>query len=193
MTADCRLISIDVETTGLDCRSGRPLEIGAVALDSGLSEIGTFHALFPPFSLWGDFLESLNPTARETHTKSGLLDDLKAGRSTRGIPVSEVDRNLSQFVVSHYRHTQLRLISSSPDFIVGWLDSWFPNSARRLDNRTLDVAVLSWLSDERPSLGAPKPKEQHRALEDAREAVEMLRWWRDEVAPKSRASALVDS
>ena len=177
-SANPRLIAIDVETTGLDHRSDQLLEVGVIALDDHPTEIAHYHSLFPPFSLWEDFLAKLDPVVSEMHDKSGLLEALKDGRLA-GTTTRTVDQDLSLFIAAHYGDDRPYLVGRNPAFDRAWLEFWLPETARRLHYRSFDVTVLGDLGDRNPSLGAPKAGRAHRALDDAREAAEILRWWRE--------------
>lgn len=175
------LVAIDVETTGLDPTLDQLIEIGAVALDEQLVEVETFHTLVYPPHGWAKPLMAMPKEVKEMHAASGLLDDLKEAYESpaKRVPPVDAEAALVEFIGRHYGDVRPYLLGRNPAFDRAWLEHWTPKASQLLHYRSIDVTGFAWLGDLNPDLGAPKAGRAHRALADAKEAVEVVRWWRD--------------
>ncbi len=133
-----RVVSIDIETTGLDSKTHRVLEVGAVICNPyGEIEKDVFNVLieYPD----QDFLP-VSPYCAELHTKTGLWARYKSAQGAV----------LANNFVSHFRHWLARNNMPEPITVVGKnfgsFDLQFlktlPNWDIKLRHRYIDPAIL---------------------------------------------------
>lgn len=76
------IIWADIESSGLDERTGHLLEVAVVVTDDNLVERAHASVVTLPIGVTVDeMVEKLDPYVRNMHTKNGLIDDLK----TKGV------------------------------------------------------------------------------------------------------------
>jgi oligoribonuclease len=174
-----RLVWIDLEMTGLDTVRHTIVEIAVLVTDSELELVDEgidliVHA--PP-----EALAEMDDFVTKMHTKSGLLTAIQ--EST----LSLADAGTQ---VVEYLSTQLPgpgtapLCGNSIGVDRRFLDRYLPEVDQYLHYRSVDVSSLKELCRRwYPSVYKKRPdkKETHRALDDIRESIEELRFYRQRI------------
>ena len=175
--ADERLVWIDLEMTGLDFERDAIVEIACivtdaelVALDDGIQLV--VHADAETLARMGDFV-------REMHTKSGLLPEIERSEVT----VAAAQQAVLEYVRAHVKTPRsVPLCGNS----IGTDRRFLVRDMRELDDflhyRSIDVSSLKELCKRwYPALYRKRPgkAEHHRALDDIRESIEELRFYRE--------------
>ncbi len=172
-----RLVWIDLEMTGLDTARHTIVEIAVLVTNSELELVDDgidliVHA--PP-----EALELMDDFVRKMHTKSGLLPAIEA--STLSLPDAGAQ-------VIEYLGTQLPgpetapLCGNSIGVDRRFLDRYLPELDQYLHYRSVDVSSFKELCRRwYPSVYKRRPdkSESHRALDDIRESIEEMRFYRD--------------
>lgn len=168
------LIWIDLEMTGLNPETDRIIEMACVVTDSGLNIVaeGPVIVVNQPEEL----LDGMDEWNRRTHGGSGLTERVKDSAITE----PEAERLMLEFVSRYVPQKRSPMcgntICQDRRFLARTmpaLEAWF--HYRNLDVSTLKELALRW----RPDLvsGFTK-KSTHRALDDVRESIEELRYYR---------------
>jgi oligoribonuclease len=169
------LIWIDLEMTGLNPDEDRIIEIATIVTDSQLNVIaeGPVLAIHQTDSV----LKAMDEWNTRTHRGSGLIDKVKASTLT------EVDAELVtlEFLKKHVAKNKSPMCGNSicqdRRFLARGmpeLETWF--HYRNLDVSTIKELVARW----RPELvNGFNKKSSHQALDDVRESIEELRYYRD--------------
>lgn len=175
--ADDPLVWIDLEMTGLDFERDVIVEIACIVTDAQLAAPDdgiqlVVHADAEALARMGDFV-------REMHTKSGLLPEIER---------SEVTVAAAQQAVLDYIRTHVKTAGSVPlcGNSIGTDRRFLARDMRELDDflhyRSIDVSSLKELCKRwYPALYRKRPgkAEHHRALDDIRESIEELRFYRE--------------
>jgi oligoribonuclease len=170
---------MDLEMTGLDARSHVIVEIATLITDDGLEVVAEGPDLVihqPP-----EALAAMEPVVREMHTRSGLLEAI--GAST--VTLEQAGRATLDFLRQHIPepHT-VPLCGNSIGTDRRFLAAYLPAIEDHLHYRSVDVSTIKELARRwYPGLidGAPKKATTHRALDDIRESVEELRFYRQKL------------
>jgi oligoribonuclease len=174
-----RLVWIDLEMTGLDTVRHTIVEIAVLVTDSELDLVDEgidliVHAPSEALAEMDDFVTKM-------HTKSGLLTAIQAST------LSLADAGTQ---VVEYLSTQLPgpgtapLCGNSIGVDRRFLDRYLPEVDQYLHYRSVDVSSLKELCRRwYPSVYKKRPdkKETHRALDDIRESIEELRFYRQRI------------
>lgn len=179
------LIWTDIETTGLDPRTGDILEIGAVITDWNLQEVARkkwivhWHDVDGRADTWSDFVLKM-------HVKSGLLRDLRAMSQELGIvTVMEFFERWVKGNILPEKLPHAMLAGSSAHFDRAWLQEFCPRLLDReqggIHYRTIDVssiheAALRWAPDV--AANVPEKREIHRVFEDLDDSLALARYYR---------------
>jgi oligoribonuclease len=174
---DNRLVWIDLEMTGLDVEQHTIVEIACLVTDSKLELVDdgidlVVHADADALSRMDDFV-------RRMHTKSGLLPLIQA---------ADVDIEAAEVQVLDYVKRHVATPASAPlcGNSIGvdrrFLDKYMRDLDSYLHYRSVDVSSLKELCRRwYPAIYSKRPNksEQHRALDDIRESIEELRYYRE--------------
>ncbi len=169
------LIWIDLEMTGLDTSRHVILEIASLVTDSQLTILaeGPSLVVHQP----EENLQNMHPWVLDQHTKSGLLDRVRASK----ISVAEAQEQTLVFLREYCEPDTSPLCGNSVWNDRAFLQVFMPEVARFLHYRMIDVTsfkevVARWYPND-PQRTYQKA-DKHRALDDIRESVAELRHYR---------------
>lgn len=172
------LVWIDCEMSGLDPETERLLEIAVLVTDSELEILGEG----PDLVIHQDdaLLEAMDEWNTKHHAGSGLTEAVR--RSELSTEAAE-DQVLA-FLARHCEEGQCPLAGNSVGHDRRFLARYMPRLAAFLHYRTIDVSTIKELARRwHPEAFERSPKKvgAHRALDDIRESIEELRYWRGAV------------
>jgi oligoribonuclease len=172
-----RLVWVDLEMTGLDPETCTIVEIATLVTDSDLTLLAEGPSLVIRPS--DDDLARMSPFVRDLHVKSGLLDRIH----TSTVTLADAYQETLAFVTQQVPKGVTPLCGNSVWKDRAFLERYMPDVVGHLHYRMIDVSTLKELVRRwYPSpFHAPKKKEAHRALDDIRESIEELRWYRAKV------------
>jgi oligoribonuclease len=172
-----RLVWVDLEMTGLDPETCAIVEIATIITDSNLETVaeGPCLVICPP----EDKLAAMTPFVRDLHVRSGLLDRIKVANVT----VEDAAAQTTRFIEQHCVKGTPPLCGNSVWKDRAFLDRYMPTVTAALHYRMIDVSTVKeivrrWYPSE---YHAPKKREVHRALDDIRESIEELKWYRSKI------------
>lgn len=167
------LIWIDCEMTGLDTRIDHIIEIATLVTDSELNIVaeGPEIAIHRP----KEMLDAMNDWNTKHHTQSGLVDRVLAS----DIDVAKADQLTRDFIAQYAQEHAAPLCGNSVWQDRRFIDMEMPLTSRYLHYRNVDVSsfkemVRRWY----PNLEPYKKANHHRALDDIRESIEELKYYR---------------
>jgi oligoribonuclease len=168
---------MDLEMTGLDATRDVIVEIATLVTDDSLELVAEGPDLVvhqPPaaMAVMGDYV-------REMHTRSGLLEQISASTVT----LEDAGKQTLAFLREHIAEARsVPLCGNSIGTDRRFLAAYLPEIEDFLHYRSVDVSTVKELVRRwNPAIldGAPEKKEGHRALDDIRESVEELRYYRE--------------
>lgn len=174
MDSTLNLIWIDLEMTGLDPGSDRILEVASLVTDSQLETIeeGPVLAIRQPESL----LDAMDEWNQTHHKASGLIERVQASQ----IDEAEAERRTLAFVQRHTTRDSSPMCGSTicqdRRFLARYmpeLEAWF--HYRNLDVSTVKELALRWKPE---ILEGFSKMSSHKAIEDIRESVAELQYYR---------------
>ena len=179
---------LDLEMTGLDVQSDLVVEIATLITDDDLEIVaeGPDLVIHAPEAA----LAAMDPVVTEMHTKSGLIEAIRS--STVTIAEAE-DATLAFFKEHCPKANKLPLCGNSIGTDRRFLDRWMPKLEEHLHYRSVDVSTVKELARRwypEAYKHAPEKAKGHRALDDIRESVAELKWYRDQIfVPRPTESA----
>jgi len=175
MSTDKNLIWIDLEMTGLNVEKDVVLEIASVITDSDLNVIerGPEFVIHHP----DDVLDSMNDEVKKMHTKSSLIEKVKASTTS----IVQAEKETLAFFKKHCDPDTALLAGNSVWQDRNFLKRYMPSLVDFCYYRILDVTaikevVLRWYPNN-PQVEFKK-KETHRALDDVLESIAELEHYR---------------
>lgn len=170
---------MDLEMTGLDPSKNVIVEIATLVTDDDLEVVaeGPDLVVHQP----EEALALMEPIVVEMHTKSGLLDAIRASTVT----LEQAGQLTLDFIKAHVPEPRkVPLCGNSIGMDRRFLDQHLPDIENYLHYRSIDVSSVKELVRRwYPGLnnGRPFKAGTHRALDDIRESVAELRFYRDRV------------
>lgn len=170
------MVWIDLEMTGLDESSCAIVEIATIVTEPDLTVVaeGPSLVIHQP----EDVLARMSDFVRELHERSGLLTRIRAST----LSVADAEAQTLAFLEAHCDRGTSVLCGNSVWKDRAFLQRYMPELLSFLHYRMIDVSTLKELVRRwYPASAAPKKREIHRALDDIRESIEELRWYRANV------------
>lgn len=168
---------MDLEMTGLDPRRHVIVEIATLITDDHLQLIAEGPDLV--IHATDEQLAEMDQVVVEMHTKSGLLEQIKASTVT----LEEAGAATMAFLKEHIAEARtVPLCGNSIGTDRRFLDAHLSEIEEFLHYRSVDVSTLKELMKRwNPSLLANIPEKAtgHRAMDDIRESLDELRYYRD--------------
>lgn len=170
---------MDLEMTGLDPDRNVIVEIATLITDDDLEIVAEGPDLIVAAS--EEQLAAMDDVVREMHTSSGLLAAVQAST----LSLADAGEQTLQFVREHLGDpSRVPLCGNSIGVDRRFLQRQLPALDAAFHYRSVDVSTVKELAKRwYPSIygKAPKKAGSHRALEDIRESVAELRYYRDEL------------
>lgn len=170
------LVWIDCEMTGLDLRSDRLIEIAVLVTDGELNILGD--GIDVVIHADDEALSSMIDVVRDMHTRSGLINEVRA---------STVDLATAQTMVLDYIREHVKQPKTAPlagNSIAtdrGFIARDMPELDSYLHYRMIDVSSIKELCRRwypRIYFGQPTKGLAHRALADIHESIRELQFYR---------------
>lgn len=168
---------MDLEMTGLDHTRDVIVEIATLITDDHLNIVAEGPDLVihqPP-----GILAVMPPVVVAMHTRSGLIDEIRSSR----VSLAEAGEMTLDFLREHIPEKRsVPLCGNSIGTDRRFLATYLPEIEEFLSYRSVDVSSVKELAKRwKPALveNAPAKAEGHRAMDDIRESVAELRYYRD--------------
>ncbi|MBD3648024.1 MAG: oligoribonuclease [Pseudomonadales bacterium] len=169
------LVWIDLEMTGLDPDADRILEIATIVTDSSLNILEEGPSLAIRQS--EELLAGMDEWNTEHHAATGLIDRVRS----EGVSEQEAERQTLDFIKKYVGERESPLCGNSIGQDRRFLNRYMPGLIAWLHYRSVDVSTIKELALRwHPDVyhGVQK-RNAHRAMDDVRESIGELRYYRD--------------
>jgi oligoribonuclease len=170
---------MDLEMTGLDPERDSIVEIATLLTDDQLEIVAEGPDLV--VAAPAEALAAMDEVVRVMHTRSGLLTAILASTTT----LAEAGKSTLAFLREHIDAPgTVPLCGNSIGTDRRFLAAWLPEVEQFLHYRSVDVSTVKelarrWYPDVYAA--APKKAGAHRALDDIKESVAELRYYREKL------------
>lgn len=162
--------------TGLDLRSDKLIEIAALVTDADLNVLG--EGIDVVIHADDAALGSMVPVVTAMHTKSGLIDEVRAAT----LDVATAEAMVLDYIKSHVKTAKVApLCGNSIATDRGFIARDMPALDSYLHYRMIDVSSIKELCRRwypRIYFGQPEKGLAHRALADIHESIRELKYYR---------------
>ncbi len=169
------LIWIDLEMTGLDPDQDRVIELATIVTNASLAVVaeGPVIAIRQPDVV----LEAMDSWNLDTHTNSGLIDRVRESEYDE----STASAKTIAFLRRHVEPGNSPMCGNSVCQDRRFLYRWMPELERYFHYRNLDVSSVKELCNRwAPQIAQGlKKKSTHQALQDIRDSIDELRYYRE--------------
>ncbi len=167
---------IDCEMTGLDLKSDLLVEIAVLVTDSELNILGD--GLDVVIHAGDEALSSMVDVVAQMHTKSGLIEEVRASTTD----VATAESMVLDYIRTHVSQAKTApLAGNSIATDRGFIARDMPKLDDYLHYRMIDVSSIKELCRRwypRIYFGQPEKGLAHRALADIHESIRELRYYR---------------
>src|SRR5690625_3295646 len=172
---DQRLIWLDMEMTGLDPEKERIIEIAVIVTEADLTFVAEAPVLVIHQS--DELLDAMDNWNQATHSKSGLIEKVKASTLTEAAAEAQLLEFLRQYVPAGKSPLCGNTISQDRRF----MERYMPELEAFFHYRNLDVSTLKELARRwRPEIYRGFVKQsKHEALADVYESIDELKYYRE--------------
>ncbi|HTR51771.1 MAG TPA: oligoribonuclease [Kofleriaceae bacterium] len=173
------LVWLDMEMTGLDPERERIIEVAMILTDGQLAELAIGPELVVHQS--DEVLAAMDDWNKSHHGASGLVERVKAST----IDDAAAEAQLVAFINAHVPAKERPVLAgNSIHQDRRFVRRYMPQLDKRLHYRMVDVSTVKELARRwYPAITAklPQKKETHRALDDIRESIDELRFYKQHV------------
>ena len=184
------LVWMDLEMTGLDPTRHVIVEIATLITDDELNLVAEGPELVVHAT--DDELAAMDEFVTNMHTRSGLLEQIKAST----VSLEEAGKQTMAFLQEHIAEARtVPLCGNSIGTDRRFLASQLPEIEEFLHYRSVDVSTIKELARRwYPDALAKVPRKDggHRALDDIRESLDELKYWRSTVFAAPEPTAETD-
>ncbi len=168
------LIWLDLEMTGLDPEKERIIEMAMIVTDSNLHVLAEAPVITVHQS--DDLLDAMDAWNTKQHNASGLVARVKESKVTE----VEAEAMMLQFLKQHVPAGKSPMCGNTICQDRRFLHRYMPELEKYFHYRLLDVSTLKELAFRwAPRVYAGVEKEsKHLALDDVRESIEELKYYR---------------
>ncbi|KAL9965844.1 hypothetical protein ACROYT_G029698 [Oculina patagonica] len=170
------------QVEGLDIETCQIIEMACLITDENLNIVaeGPDLVIHQPDTA----LEAMDEWCTKHHGESGLTAAVRASK----ISLSQAEQTFLDFVKKHTPHKQCPLAGNSVHADKKFLDKYMPQFMDQLHYRIVDVSTVKelcrrWYPETYER--APKKKGQHRALEDIKESITELQFYKQTIFKSS--------
>ena len=169
---DNNLVWIDLEMTGLEDEH-LIIEIATIVTNGDLEEV----AEGPSIAIKRSSLEmqNINEWSKEQHQKSGLLNHV----ANSLISINDAENQTLEFLANWVEPGKSPICGNSIGTDRRFIRREMPRLDKFLHYRMVDVSTIKELVKRwYPAKELPEKQSNHLALDDIRESIEELRWYR---------------
>jgi oligoribonuclease len=175
MTIETNLVWIDLEMSGLDPDNDVILEIASIVTGPRLDIVaeGPNLVIHQP----DEVLEGMDDWNTHHHGESGLTDRVRESEIT----LEEAEKRTVDFLRKYVEENDAPLCGNSITQDRRFLYRYMPDLSDFLHYRNVDVSSIKELVVRWYNFEPPAKKGSHRALDDIKESIEELRFYRNRV------------
>lgn len=178
MNKNHRIVWMDLEMTGLDPKVCRIIEVATLITDSDLNIIAEGPELI--IQQTDEHLATMDKWNTDHHGKSGLTDRVRSST----VSEEEAEKQTLAFISEYCSKRTSPLAGNSIYQDRRFLAEYMPTLEDYLHYRNVDVSSVKELARRwcPAAFGrAPKKQSSHRALDDIRESISELRYYRKNI------------
>lgn len=171
-----RIIWIDVETSGIDPKDCKLLQVACIVTDGHLNELGESFERKVYYS--EDEVQAIRNSANEfvqnMHDVNGIWDSL----SVEGDSLENISRDLLQMLQKYSAPNSARLGGNSITLDRNFLKTYLPDVADHIHYRSYDLSsVAGWFELHDPNFVPFVKNSTHEALDDIRASIAEGRYY----------------
>ncbi|XP_068640386.1 uncharacterized protein [Aristolochia californica] len=179
------LVWIDLEMTGLDVEVDRILEIACIVTDGKLSKVVEGPDLVIHQSK--ECLENMGEWCQSHHATSGLTERVLQSTVTE----KEAEKEVMEFVKKHVGTDRKALLAGNSVYVdFQFLKKYMPDLAGLFSHVVVDVSsvkalCIRWFPGDHKR--APQKANKHRAMDDIKESIAELRYYKQAIFKATRS------
>lgn len=175
------IVWVDLEMSGLNIDTDHILEMACLITDKDLNIVAEGPELIIHQS--NEILDSMDDWCKEHHGESGLTESVKKSE----ISLVKAEEIMLDFIKKNVPEKCCPLAGNSIHMDRIFLNKYMPKFLQHLHYRIIDVSTIKelsarWYKDDDST--KPVKKFSHRALDDIKESIEELQFYRKSIFKK---------
>ncbi|XXG48789.1 hypothetical protein AAC387_Pa02g3141 [Persea americana] len=178
------LVWIDLEMTGLDVEVDRILEIACVITDGRLNKLVEGPDLV--IHQTKECLDNMGEWCRSHHAESGLTERVLQSTTSE----QNAEKQVMEFVEKHIGTYKPLLAGNSVYVDFSFLKKYMPDLAGLFSHILVDVSSIKALCIRwypRENKKAPSKENKHRAMDDIKESIKELKYYKANIFKESKS------
>lgn len=171
-----KLVWIDLETTGLSLKKDKIIEIGILVTDTQLNLLDD-SGYVGYVKITEEDVSQMNDIVKEMHTKNGLIEKCKKSLLT----VKDIDKGAVEYITKFVQRKEAPLCGNNIAFDRSFIEYNMPLLTDYIHYRNIDVTSIKQLSKIWRNDIYIKKDSTHEALDDIKESVEELRYYKTKI------------
>lgn len=172
------IVWVDLEMSGLNIDEDHILEMACLITDKDLNIVAEGPELIIHQS--NEILESMNDWCKQHHGESGLTESVRNSQ----ISLVKAEEIMLEFIAKNVPKEKCPLAGNSIHMDRIFLNKYMPKFLEHLHYRIIDVSTIKelssrWYRDDDSK--KPVKKFSHRALDDIKESIEELQFYRNTI------------
>lgn len=165
-----KFMFVDIETTGLSPANDVILEFAMIITDNKLNPIESYSTVINHTEY---ILQGMSHWAEQTHSASGLLDQVRTSKVTN----EQVEKQVLEILARHFSGPERPVIAgSSVHFDKSFIATKMPNLNKRLHYRIIDCSsFMEALKIYNGEIPKKTSGTAHRALADITDSINYLK------------------
>ena len=172
------IVWVDLEMSGLDIDKDHIIEMACLITDSNLKIVAEGPEII--INQADHVLDGMDDWCKKHHGESGLTDAVRKSK----ISIDTAEDLMLEFIQKHVPYKCCPLAGNSIHMDRIFLNKYMKRFLDHLHYRIVDVSSIKDLSNRwYPELNDKKPKKKlsHRALDDIKESIEELKFYRETI------------
>lgn len=170
-----RFVWVDLEMSGLDIEKEHILEMACLVTDTDLNIVAEGPNLV--INQPDEVLNNMGEWCTQHHGESGLTEAVRKS----DVSLKQAENEMLNFIKEHTSERTALLAGNSIHADRMFLNKYMPNFLNHLHYRILDVSTIKelcrhWYPEEKKK--TPQKKIAHRALDDIKESIQELEFYK---------------
>lgn len=170
-----KLVWIDLETTGLNPRKDKIIEIAILVTDTSLRILDK-NGFVAYLGISKEDVNAMSPVVKKMHTENGVIQKCLKSKLT----LENADKLSVEYISKLTEKGQSPLCGNSICFDRLFIEYNMPNLSKHLHYRNIDVSTVKQLSRIWKNKVFKKEESTHEALSDIRASIEELKFYKKE-------------
>jgi len=175
-----KLVWIDLETTGLELKKDKIIEIAVLITDKDLNLLDS-KGYTGYVGITEDDISLMRAFVKDMHTSNGLIEICKKSK----LSLEDIDKQATEYISKFVKEKEAPICGNNIAFDRSFINYNMPLLSNYLHYRNIDVSTVKQLSMIWKGDKYKKKDGRHEALDDIKKSIEELRYYKEGIFDKN--------